>query len=338
MTQDPAIPFVLGDNNVWPLRLDASEGGGWLLIDAGADYRGGEPASWWDVLTDQARAADVQPEHVRAVLVTHEHFDHAGLAVRWAELGARVLAGHAALPALALGFEAYERQRLPRLADLERHGAPDDLLAVWANRRPTSAWQWEPCPEDALDPAEDGASFRLDGGRTLRVVAAPGHTPGNLVALVEETGELFSGDTVIPTTIPTPGLHYPAAVTGDPEAPRWPSLPPFLRSIGAIRALGVTRVYPGHGEVIEKPALYLDRFEGHHARRATKVREALAGAGEATAFELARSIFPRLTEHRLFQAMTEVLGHLDLLAERSEVECNGRPVRWRFKRAAGGEP
>ena len=34
--------LVLGDNNVWPLHLDASEGGGWLLIDAGFDAAAGE--------------------------------------------------------------------------------------------------------------------------------------------------------------------------------------------------------------------------------------------------------------------------------------------------------
>ncbi len=322
--------FVLGDNNVWPLRLDASEGGGWLLVDAGADYRAGDPASWWDVLAEQARAAGVRPEDVRAVLVTHEHFDHAGLSARWGALGARVLAGPAALPSLALGFEAYERQRRPRMADLERHGAPADLLALWASRRPTAAWQWDACPEDALDAVEDGTTFCLDEGRTLRVVAAPGHTPGNLVALIEDTRELFSGDTVIPTTIPTPGLHFPGAVAGDPEAPRWPSLPPFLRSIAAIRRRGVTRVFPGHGYIIETPAVYLDRFEAHHARRGAKVRAALAEAGEATAYDVVRTIFPRLTEHRVFQAMTEVLGHLDLLAERGEVECRGLPVRWRL--------
>lgn len=322
--------FVLGENNVWPLRLAASEGGGWLLVDAGLEHRGAEGGPWWDLLLDQARAAGVRPEEVRAVLVTHEHFDHAGLAARWAGLGARILAGPAALPTLALGFEAYERARLPRLADLERHGAPADLLALWANRRPTSAWQWEACPEGALEAVEDGATFRLDDGTTLRVVAAPGHTPGNLVALVEETSELFSGDTLIPTTIPTPGLHYPGAVIGDADAPRWPSLPPFLRSIAAIRALGVVRVFPGHGDIIESPEVFLGRFETHHARRGAKVRAALAYLEEATAYEIVRSIFPRLTEHRVFQAMTEVLGHLDLLAERGEASGAGTPTRWKL--------
>ena len=82
--------LVLGDNNVWPLRLDASEGGGWLLIDAGFDAAAGE-VSTWEVLVEQAIAAGVTPEDVRVVVVTHEHIDLAGLAARWAALGAPVL-------------------------------------------------------------------------------------------------------------------------------------------------------------------------------------------------------------------------------------------------------
>ena len=60
----------------------------------------------------------------------------------------------------------------------------------------TRALRWEPCPADALDAAEDRETYRLADGRTLRLIAAPGHTPGNLVALIGETREVFSGDTL----------------------------------------------------------------------------------------------------------------------------------------------
>src|SRR5690606_12365454 len=182
-------------------------------------------------------------------------------------------------------------------------------------------------PTDALDAAEDRDTFRLADGRTLRLIAMPGHTPGNLVALIEETRELFSGDTLIPTTIPTPGLHFPGLVDGEDPA-RWPSLPPFLLSVAAIRALDVARVYPGHGEVIEDANVYLDRFEEHHARRAAKVRAALEDAGEATAFEVVRSMYRRLPDERLGQVLTEVIGHLDLLETEGRATSHGEPLRW----------
>src|SRR5689334_4103453 len=95
----PPAPFVLGDNNVWPYRLD---GGGWLLVDAGLAYVEGDVASW-DVLCAQARAAGCEPDDVRVVVVTHEHIDHAGLAGRWAQQGAAIVALPEALPVIAAG-------------------------------------------------------------------------------------------------------------------------------------------------------------------------------------------------------------------------------------------
>ena len=97
-----------------------------------------------------------------------------------------------------------------------------------------------------------------------------------------------------------------------------------------VRFDGDTIVIPGHGDIIESPEVFIGRFETHHARRGAKVRAALAYLEQATAYEIVRSIFPRLTEHRVFQAMTEVLGHLDLLAERGEASGAGTPIRWKL--------
>ncbi len=328
----PTLPpqLVLGDNNVWPLRLDASEGGGWLLIDAGFDAAAGELGTW-EVLVEQALAAGVAPEDVRVVVVTHEHIDHAGLAARWAALGARIVVGRAGMRTVALGREANERTRAARIDEYRRHGTPDAVLDEMRGVHPTRALRWEPCPEAALEPAHEHPTYRLEGGNTLRLIAAPGHTPGNLVALIEETREVFSGDTLIPTTIPTPGLHFPGLVESG-DATRWPSLPPFLHSVAILRDLDLKRVYPGHGDVIEEPGVFIDRFEAHHRRRGAQVRAALVEASEgATAFEIARVVFRRLPDERLGQALTEVIGHLDLLAESGQATCaSGEPVRWKL--------
>ncbi|MDP2326588.1 MAG: MBL fold metallo-hydrolase, partial [Dehalococcoidia bacterium] len=186
----------------------------------------------------------------------------------------------------------------------------------------------------AIDAAEEHERWALADGRTLRLIAAPGHTPGNLVAWCEEEHALFSGDTLLPTTIPTPGLHFPDAVTGNLGAPRWPSLPPFLRSVAAVRALASAVVYPGHGEVMHDPAVYLDRFEAHHERRSRQVRRHLATHGASTAFEVTRALFARLPAERLGQAMTEVIGHFDLLLERGEAEMLAADGAVRLRLAA----
>ena len=294
----PALP--LDANVLYPLRLAE---GGWLLVDAGPDYEGA-----WEDLEALARAHEVEPSEVRTVLLTHGHIDHAGLAHRWAALGARVLAGSADLEAVRGGEAWAAASREPRRAELLRQGCPPDILDAMA--RPRGRLRWTGCPE--VESVEGGATFALADGGVLRVLGAPGHTPGNLVAFIEGGAHdrtLFSGDTLLPTTIPTPGLHFPQG-TGDP---RWPSLPPFLDSVSRLRGLPVRRILPGHGEPVEEPERLFARFETHHAKRTAQVR-ALLEEQPDSAYGVAKRLFPRLPPVRLGQAMVEVIGHMDLLA------------------------
>ena len=328
----PALltPLILDDNNVWPFRLDASAGGGWLLLDTGLDYIE-DCVTSWEVLLEQAHAIGCEPGDVRVVVVTHEHIDHAGLAARWAGQGASIVAMPEALPMLAAGHRAYTAIRARRVEEMRANGCPADILdAIVAsfNAPRMRVLGWSSCPADTLVAAQDGDTFALEHGRTLHLIAAPGHTPGNLVAFVTDEdgsrrGDLYSGDTLLPTTVPTPGLQFPGIVDGDLDAPRWHSLPPFLRSVERLRALDVRHILPGHGAVVHDPQRLFTQFTEHHARRSSRVvahleHSANAGGGD-TAYEIARGLFPRLPAARIGQALTEVIGHLDVLLEAGNV-------------------
>ena len=307
--------------------------GGVLLVDAGPDIPGGTGRTGaegdsWAAAVGQLAAQGVAPRDVRAVLVTHWHLDHSGLAYRWAEAGARILAGAADVPAVAAGQAWSEARTEARLRALVEHGCPPEVAERHTQptrrRQPCagSQYRWEPCPAEALEAVADGACFALEGGATLRVVAAPGHTPGNLVGYVAERGELYSGDTLLPHTVPTPGVHFPPIAEGDAAGgvgPRAPSLPSFVASVARLRALEVRRVLPGHGAPVEGEAVgrLFERFERHHARRSARVR-ALLAERPATAYGLVGRLFPHLPEARLTQAMTEVIGQLDVLVDRGE--------------------
>ncbi len=323
MTLTP-VPIRVADNNLWPFHL---ADGGVLLVDAGWEPDGDVAA--WDEIAAQARALGYAPSDIRVVVVTHEHIDHAGLAAQWAREGARIVATQAASVALAAGLDGLRAQREARAAEFVRQGMPADVAAALLGTR-TAQQRWESCPLDSIDPAEECMPWALADGRSLRLIAAPGHTPGNQVAAIEGVPgiDLCSGDTLLPTTIPTPGLHFPRALAGDTA--RWPSLPPFLASVVALRALPITRVLPGHGGVVDRPERLFAQFTTHHARRGARVRDALTRAQRATAFEIARAVFPRLPDTRIGQALTETIGHLDLLAESGYAEAldDGHRVSW----------
>lgn len=298
-----SIAIHLGGNTIYALRLRE---GGVLLVDGGPDLEGS-----WELAVAQAAAHGFEPRDVRSVIVTHYHIDHAGLAVRWAEAGARVLAGAMDVPALVAGRDWYEERTPLRLDALRRHGCPPEVIEAQREQAVRHGYRWAPCPPGSVEAVADRTEFELDDGAVLRVVTAPGHTPGNLVGWVEATGELYSGDTLLPGTIPTPGLHFPDGRGGEP-GPRWPSLPPFLHSVRRLRALPVRRILPGHGAAVDEPGRLFERFEAHHVRRARSIRALLAEQPDS-AYGIARRLFPRIGALQLAQATTEVIGHLDVL-------------------------
>ena len=307
------IHIPLGDNVLYPLTLAT---GSIFLVDAGPDFAVGTSEAW-PLLTAQLSTHNIEVGHVSHVLITHAHLDHAGLAHRWAAEGATILAGSVDIPAITAGQQSREVQREAQVRDLIRHGCPEDIILQMRSPSSDSPLRWKPCPATSL--TTPAASYNLADGRTLEVINSPGHTPGNLVAFIPQTSELFSGDTILPSTIPTPGMHYPTAIEGIKSPERWPSLPPFMDSVTHIRTLAPRRILPGHGEPAEQPTALFTRFETHHARRAKRIRRLLEEQPD-TAFGIARRQFPRLPPRRLAQAITETLGHLDLLAREGLLE------------------
>ncbi len=326
----------LRTNRVYAFRVAERVGGGRVLLDAGPDYEGA-----WEEAVGQGYALGFAPEQVRAVIVTHGHADHAGLAHRWAEAGARVFALAPDMTALTSGDGWREYQARRGREELRRHGCPAATLERIEERRLERAGGlgWKGAPWGSVAPAVGDHVFPIEGPEgeiSLRVVALAGHTPGNLGALVEETGELYGGDTLLPGRVPSAGLHFHSS-TG---TPRWPSLPPYLSAVEWLVGLSLSRLLPAHLDPRAAadtdppplvPAAEARRFLAHHRRRGERVRAALAAAdGPTTAYALARALFPRLPEERTGQAMTEVIGHLDVLLADGGVKREETDEGWRF--------
>lgn len=145
---------------------------------------------------------------LKAILLTHGHFDHM-----------------LAVPALreATGAAVY--------AAREENGLLHDTEANL-----TAAWIGKPMTLEADRLLEDGEEFTQAGCR-FRMLLTPGHTAGSCCYYAEEQGWLFSGDTLFfesygRVDLPT---ARPAAI-GRSICDKLLVLPPE------------TEVYPGHGE------------------------------------------------------------------------------------------
>jgi len=145
--------------------------------DAGLTVVDTGTASGGPRLVRSVRMLGLDPRAIRDVLLTHWHGDHAGSAARFASssAGTRVWASQADLGVVRGGAPP------PKPSDATRLGQLGARLLA----RPAA-----PVPGAqalAADEVRDVA-----GG--LRVVAAPGHTPGHLAFLLPARGVLLAGD------------------------------------------------------------------------------------------------------------------------------------------------
>lgn len=137
------------------------------------------------------------------VVHTHAHFDHVGGDAEFA----RVAIHPAGVAELRAGTDPAERARYlgharRMLAAVGRYRALDreffHLLCADSDPRPLppdvdATWAPGPAPEPAT--LDEGDVVDL-GGRRLRVLHTPGHTPDSVCFLDEHAGLLFAGDTI----------------------------------------------------------------------------------------------------------------------------------------------
>ena len=86
----------------------------------------------------------------------------------------------------------------------------------------------------------DGDTIEL-GGRTIRVLHTPGHSPGHMCFFEAERGYLFTGDLVYKDTL---FAYYPST---DPQA--------YLQSLEKVAALPVCKVFPAHHTLDIRPEI-----------------------------------------------------------------------------------
>jgi glyoxylase-like metal-dependent hydrolase (beta-lactamase superfamily II) len=297
------VPF-LGSVNIWLL-----EGAPLTLVDTGP----ANPESL-AALEEGLQAHGYDLADVELVLLTHHHLDHTGLtSAIVARSGARV-AATAGTAAWGIGYHeraALEREFGRRL--LAEHGAPDSVIDAaepfWAHIVTNSA---DFATTDLL--AHDGLVDA--GGRRLRVVERPGHSVTDTLFVDVADGLAIVGDHLLPEI--TSGAEV---VPTEPWGPvRRRALVEYLASLRQTMAMPLDVLLPGHGPMIpDHRTLVADRLE-FHERRLERVTDALQD-GAATAYEIAGRVWDEETaETQVVLAVWEIVGHLDVLADRGLVE------------------
>ena len=197
------------------------------LVDAGV------PTAW-EPLHAALRGIGRTLDDIEAVVLTHAHFDHVGIAERVrAQLGIPVYVHDNDVPLTQHPWRYdHERSRTPYLATQVR--ALPIVAALVRNR----AWLAPPI-KDVVRYA-DGA---LPVPGAPRALPCPGHTLGHCALHLADRDVVIAGDAVV-TLDPYTGRRGPRivarAATVDSER--------NLRTLDAIADTGARTVLTGHGE------------------------------------------------------------------------------------------
>ena len=170
-------------------------------------------------------------------------------------------------------------------------------------------------PEGIHD-LRDGQRVQGDGV-TLVPVHTPGHASDHLCYYLPEEQALFTGDLI---------LGGSTTVIPDEDG----DLGQYLDSLRRVQALGVRRIYPAHGPVIEDAPAKIQEYLDHRMLRERQILAAL-GNGARTIPEMVKAIYADVPEALHGHAAMSVHSHLKKLKREGRVleePLAGAPSRW----------
>lgn len=187
-------------------------------------------------------------------------------------------------------------------AILVTHGHADHLPAARPLRERTGAPILGHARLPGVDRAlADDESWPVGSGR-LQALETPGHTDDSLCYWDPVGRALFTGDVVAGA----------GTVIVD-DAPG--GLARYLASLRRLERLGTSRVYPGHGPLVEDGRARVRAYLDHRAAREQQVLAVLRARGRCTVQEVVAAVYAEVPDALLPMAARNVRAHLRKLAD-----------------------
>lgn len=297
-------PFQVGTVNAYLMA-----GNPLTLFDCGPNTEEAYMA-----LADGIQQCGYRLHDIEQIIISHHHVDHVGLLHRIvAESDATLIAHEYAVPYLQNPITARQRDNDFFHIICQEGGVPESMLTVvdkvtgWVERfvnQPVT-----------VDRVVQECHTVTAGDREWQVYHTPGHA-GDMVCLFEpQTATLLSSDHLLLKISSNP-LIEPAPTPG---ASRPRRLIEYITHLQRIADLQPRIAYPGHGEPIEDVVgLVAERVQMHH-QRARKILDYM-GNQPVSLWELTEKLFGHIQQPEgKFLAISEVLGHIDLLESSGEI-------------------
>jgi glyoxylase-like metal-dependent hydrolase (beta-lactamase superfamily II) len=304
-----SIPVPIPDNPlryvlVYLFELDS----GVALVDAGWNTDDA-----WQALNDGLAEAGGSMADIQAVVVTHIHPDHYGLAGRVREASGAWVGLHPADAALLKGRYVETDELVGRMLRLlEISGVPEDKRPTLAHASMEIRSLVTMAEPDIL--LEDDHRLAL-AGWDLRTIWTPGHSPGHLCLYSDRERLLLSGDHVLPRI--TPNISFHSQQDANPLAD-------YLDSLDRLRLLEPDEVLPAHEYRFAGLGSRLGEIEHHHGERLAAMEAVLANLPGITSWDLTLQLewsrpWEEIPGFMQRAANGETLAHLVLLESRGRV-------------------
>ena len=200
------------------------------------------PESTFNNIAADLALLGLAPGDVRHVFLSHIHFDHAGAAWRFAELGATI---------------CVHPRGAPHLTDPAR--LVDSATRIFGADMPKLWGRIAPVPVERVKVLQDGEIVRL-GALEVRAIETPGHASHHHVYHWDDC--VFGGDVA--------GVRIGSGPPVPPFVPPELHVESWLASIDKIRALAPATLYlPHFGAVDDDIAAHLDQLEERVRRWST---------------------------------------------------------------------
>lgn len=304
---------------VGPVNVYLAEGEPLTLIDCGV--RSDET---WSALGEALQKLGYDIRDIERVLITHHHTDHLGMAGEIARESRAEIWTH---PQTVRWLERPRETRSAMwhfVGDLfRRGGVPQSTILIM--EQVSRYLEGLVGPGRVHMTVDDGELIEM-AGRVWVVYHTPGHACDMICLYQPESRVLLSSDHVLRDISSNPLIEPP--LTPDGERPR--RLLDYMRQLQRISTLDVAIAYTGHGEPVEDLSGVITRRLDGHTIRADKLLALFEGEPRSL-YALTVALFPSVRDTEMYLALSETLGHLDLLemANRVTRETRGELDYWR---------
>lgn len=309
------LPMALDHINLYLLE----DHDGWWIVDTGIAI--GETQDLWE----QIFAEHLHGKPIKAVICTHYHPDHTGMA-GWLCEKWRVpfyMTQGEYLSGLSFSRMGAEHFNWTSEQYLHRCGYDEEQIARTRKNYGGFGAYIKPMPT-AYRRLEDGHALTINDHR-WRVVVGSGHSPEHACLYSEALNVLISGDQVIPRI--TSNI---SVMGGEPEAnPLKEWLYSHENFLDALPADAL--VLPAHNAPFYGLHERLRYLIEHHEDHLLALEEACVTASP-TAMDLLPVLFKReLDEQQIGLALGECVAHLNYLHQRGQIErCLDEDQRYRY--------